>query len=152
MVGLGTGGLGQFNLSLHYIAYGCETRPYIIFLVIGCGRCVFCLVHPMFRIFLLLFRLLRVRGVLSIISRLPKYLRLSWRLLWDARVPSLPKLFVVLAVLYGLSPFDLIPEAILPHIGLGDDIVLVILSIRNLIATSPQNIVQEHAHKIVKKS
>ena len=106
----------------------------------------------MFRIFLLLFRLLRVRGVLSIISRLPKYLRLSWRLLWDARVPSLPKLFVVLAVLYGLSPFDLIPEAILPHIGLGDDIVLVILSIRNLIAASPQNIVQEHAHKIVKKS
>ena len=106
----------------------------------------------MMRIFLLLFRLLRVRGVLSIISRLPKYLRLTWRLLWDSRIPLLPKVFVILTVLYGLSPFDIIPEAILPHIGLGDDIVFVILSIRNLIAASPQNIVQEHAHKIAEKS
>lgn len=104
------------------------------------------------RILLLLFRLLRVRGVFSIISRLPKYLRLTWRLLWDSRIPSLPKVFVILTVLYGLSPFDIIPEMILPHIGLGDDIVLAILSIRNLIATSPQNIVQEHARKIAKKS
>lgn len=110
------------------------------------------LVIVMFRILLLLFRLLRVRGVLSIISRLPKYLRLTWRLLWDSRIPLLPKVFVVLTILYGLSPFDIIPEAILPHIGLGDDIVFVILSIRNLIAASPQNIVQEHARKIAEKS
>ena len=106
----------------------------------------------MVRIFLLLFRLLRVRGVLSIISRLPKYLRLTWRLLWDSRIPVLPKVFVILTVLYGLSPFDIIPEVILPHIGFGDDIVFIILSIRNLIAASPQNIVQEHARKIAKKS
>ena len=106
----------------------------------------------MFRIFLLLFRLLRVRGVWSIISRLPKYLRLTWRLLWDSRIPVLPKLFVFLAVLYGISPFDIIPEVILPVIGWGEDIVLVILSIRNLIAASPQNIVQEHARKIAEKS
>ncbi len=93
-----------------------------------------------------------MRGVFSIIRRLPQYLRLAWRLFWDARVPLLPKVLVILAVLYGLSPFDLIPEAILPHLGFGEDIALNILAIRNLIAASPPDIVREHARTIAEKS
>lgn len=101
---------------------------------------------------LALFRILRMRGVFSIISRLPQYLRLAWRLLWDARVPLFPRILVILAALYGLSPFDFIPEAFLPHFGLGEDIVLNILAIRNLIATSPPDVVQEHARNLSKKT
>ena len=99
-----------------------------------------------------LFRILRMRGVFSIISRLPQYLRLAWRLLWDSRVPLWPRILVMLAALYGLSPFDFIPEAIVPHLGFGEDIVLNILAIRNLIASAPADIVQEHAHNISKET
>ena len=97
---------------------------------------------------LALFRILRMRGIFSIISRLPHYLRLAWRLLWDARVPLFPRILVILAALYGLSPFDFIPEAIVPHIGLGEDLILNVLAIRNLIASSPPEIVKEHARNI----
>jgi uncharacterized membrane protein YkvA (DUF1232 family) len=93
-----------------------------------------------------------MRGVFSILARLPQYLRLSWRLLWDSRVPFVPRIIVILAALYGLSPFDLIPEAFLPHIGLGEDLVIMILALRNLIAQSPSDIVKEHAQSISKKT
>ena len=101
---------------------------------------------------LALLRILRMRGVFSIFARLPQYLRLAWRLLWDSRVPLLPRVLVIAAALYGLSPFDFIPEAFLPHFGLGEDLVLNILAIRNLIVTSPPDIVQEHARNISKKT
>ena len=48
-------------------------------------------------------------------------------------------------------PFDLIPELLLPHIGWGEDVVLIILAIRNLIAASPPDIVRDHARNIAKK-
>lgn len=92
-----------------------------------------------------------MRGLFSIITRLPHYLRLAWRLLWDPRIPGLPKLFVILAVIYGLSPIDLIPEALLPPLGFGEDLVLLFLSIRNLIVHSPPEIVQQHAKDIAQK-
>lgn len=104
------------------------------------------------RALLALFRILKMRGVFSILTRLPQYLRLSWRLLWDTRVPFIPKIIVILAALYGLSPFDLIPEAFLPHIGLGEDLLFMILALRNLVAKSPPDIVKEHAHNISQKT
>ncbi len=99
-----------------------------------------------------LLRLIRIRGIFSIITRLPQYLRLAWRLFWDARVPLLPKVIAILAVLYGLSPFDLIPEILLPHLGFGEDIAINILAIRNLIAASPPEVVREHARNIAEKT
>ena len=98
-----------------------------------------------------LLRILRIRGIASMLLNLPKYLRLSWRLLFDPRVPGLPKLFVLIAAVYGLMPFDLIPEGILPHIGLWEDLVLVIITLRNLIASSPPDVVTEHARSIALK-
>jgi len=104
------------------------------------------------RALLVLLRILRMRGVFSILARLPQYLRLSWRLLWDSRVPFVPRIIVILAALYGLSPFDLISEAFFLHFGLGEDLVLIILALRNLIAKSPPDVVKEHATEISKKS
>jgi len=98
-----------------------------------------------------LFNLLRIRGIASIILKLPQYLRLSWRLLWDQRTPAHLKLWVLLATLYALSPLDFIPDFFLPIVGYGEDLVLVILSLRNLIQNSPPDLVTEHAKDMTKK-
>lgn len=70
-------------------------------------------------------------------------LQLVWRLLLDPRVPIFPKLIIPVAVLYVLSPIDLVPDLIL---GLGqiDDIAIVFLGIRLFIDFCPPAIVQEH--------
>lgn len=80
--------------------------------------------------------------------RLPQYLKLSWRLMTDPGVPWYLKLIVAAAVFYVISPFDLISEAFLPYIGLGEDFLFFILSIRNLIRKTPEEIVTKHAREI----
>ena len=82
----------------------------------------------------------------------PGIVRLSWRLVWDGRVPLRHKLPVVGAVIYGLSPLDFIPEALIPHFGLGDDFGLILLSLWYLIRMSPPEIVTEHARNIAERS
>lgn len=103
------------------------------------------------RFFFMLFNLLRIRGIASIIWRLPQYVRLSWRLLWDRRTPTGPKVWVMLAIAYALSPLDFIPDLLLPIVGYGEDLVLVILSLRNLIKSSPTDLVTEHAKEMTQK-
>lgn len=103
------------------------------------------------RLFFALFNLLRLRGITSIILKLPQYLRLSWRLLWDKRTPTMPKLWVLLATIYAISPLDFIPDFFLPIVGYGEDLALVILSLRNLIKNSPTDLVTEHAKSIAEK-
>lgn len=68
----------------------------------------------------------------------------------DPGTPRVLKLVVVATVIYGLSPLDLIPEAFLPHIGFGDDILLFFLSLRNLIRNSPPEVVTRHAREIAR--
>ena len=103
------------------------------------------------RALLALLSLLRIRGIPSILLKLPQYLRLSWRLMWDVRAPVWPKIWVILAVFYGLSPIDLIPDLLVPLIGYGEDLVLIILSLRNLIQNSPTELVTELAQDISQK-
>ena len=93
-----------------------------------------------------------MRGILSILFRLPKYLRLSWRLMKDPHVPWYSKLIVLLIVLYAVSPVDLIPEYLLPHLGFGDDLLFFLLSIQQLIRSSPKDIVVRHAREIAQES
>ena len=74
--------------------------------------------------------------------------RLGWRLLRDPRVPAMPKWLIPAgALIYFLSPIDLIPDFIL---GLGqiDDlsvIAVAVAMITLLVRWSPQEIVDEHA-------
>jgi len=74
--------------------------------------------------------------------------RLGWRLLRDPRVPAMPKWLIPAgALIYFLSPIDLIPDFIL---GLGqiDDlsvIAVAVAMITLLVRWSPQAIVDEHA-------
>ncbi len=77
------------------------------------------------------------------LAQFVRNLRLVWRLLNDARVPIFPKLIIPAAILYILSPIDLLPDLIL---GLGqlDDIAIVLLGISFFIEMCPPAIVQEH--------
>ncbi len=68
---------------------------------------------------------------------------LTWRLIRDPRVPLWSKGIPLLAVLYILSPIDLIPDVL---IGLGqlDDLGLLLGAMRLMEAVVPGYIVDEH--------
>ncbi len=74
-------------------------------------------------------------------------IRLVLRLMQDPRVPLFPKLIIPAAIIYVLSPIDLLPDLIL---GLGqvDDIAILILGVRFFIEMCPPDIVEEHLHAL----
>lgn len=76
--------------------------------------------------------------LMSVLNRL----RLVIKLMGDQRVPGLVKMLPVAAVLYLLSPIDLIPDV---AIGLGqlDDLGILILGVNSFIQMAPQHVVQE---------
>jgi len=85
------------------------------------------------------------------LAQLVRTLRLVWRLLFDSRVPVFPKLIILVAAVYVISPIDLIPDVIL---GLGqlDDIGIVILAIGLFIELCPRAIVEEHRRAIAEQA
>lgn len=91
---------------------------------------------------------LPLRGMFAIVARLPTYIRLSFRLLIDSRVAWYHKVFYIGIILYVVSPFDLIPEAIFPPLGYAEDLVLYLLALHNLVKYSPPEVVKEHAEKL----
>jgi uncharacterized membrane protein YkvA (DUF1232 family) len=78
-------------------------------------------------------------------------IELTWRLLRDPRVPVLTKAIPVGALLYVLSPFDLIPDFIL---GLGqiDDVGLLLAAIRFFETAAPEDVVREHKDALKRKN
>jgi len=89
---------------------------------------------------------LALRGM-RFIRHLPQFVRLYWRLLWDRRVSIWPKALLVLAIIYVLSPIDLIPDFI-PFVGELDDLVVLIAVCRLFVYLCPPKVVQEHVHRI----
>jgi len=87
----------------------------------------------------------------AIVVRLPQYIRLSFRLLTDPRVRWHLKLFYIGILVYVASPFDLIPEAILPPLGYAEDIVLYLVALHNLVKFSPTEVVEEHVQRMASK-
>jgi uncharacterized membrane protein YkvA (DUF1232 family) len=81
------------------------------------------------------------------LTQFVRTLRLVWRLLNDSRVPALPKLIIPAALVYLLSPVDLIPDLIL---GLGqlDDLGVLALAVAMFIELCPRDVVEEHRRAI----
>jgi uncharacterized membrane protein YkvA (DUF1232 family) len=73
-----------------------------------------------------------------------KQARLVWRLLRDSRVSDWLKLIPVAALVYLLSPIDLIPDLMLPGLGELDDLAVILLSLKMLVELSPPSVVREH--------
>lgn len=74
---------------------------------------------------------------------LPNMVRLLGRLLKDSRVPTAEKALFLAAIVYVISPIDLIPD-IFPFIGQVDDIYMVSLSLLRLVNRTNADVVREH--------
>ena len=85
------------------------------------------------------------------VTQMLRTLRLVWRLLADSRVPIFPKLIILAAAIYVISPVDLIPDLIL---GLGqlDDLGVAMLAIGVFIQLCPPALVDEHRRAIAAES
>lgn len=81
-----------------------------------------------------------LKGVIMLI---PNFLKLLVRLFRDSRVPLAEKAMLVGAIVYVISPLDLIPDVI-PFIGQVDDLYLVSLVVLRLLARTDDSVIQEH--------
>lgn len=76
---------------------------------------------------------------------------LTWKLLWDGRVGFLPKVIPLLAVIYALSPIDLLPAwlmGMLAPLGVADDIGIILLALSLFVQACPPDVVAEHLREM----
>ena len=75
-------------------------------------------------------------------------LKLMWRLMKDNRVNFLLKLLPVGALIYLVSPVDLIPGAVLPVVGALDDAAVLWLGFTLFVSLCPEEVVREHTNAL----
>lgn len=68
---------------------------------------------------------------------------LTWKLLFDKRVPTWMKVVALAPIIYVLSPIDIIPDFILGF-GQLDDIGVILAGMRLFESLVPADIVNEH--------
>ncbi|HET7622982.1 MAG TPA: YkvA family protein, partial [Gemmatimonadaceae bacterium] len=83
------------------------------------------------------------RTLTGTIRQIPAYLKLLGGLLTDARVSRVDKLMVVGAIVYIVTPIDLIPDFI-PFVGQVDDVYLLVLSLTRLISNAGLPVLSAH--------
>lgn len=74
---------------------------------------------------------------------MPNMVRLCGNLLIDNRVPLAEKALFGAAIVYAISPIDLIPD-VFPFIGQVDDLYLIALTLLRLLNYSDENVVRQH--------
>jgi uncharacterized membrane protein YkvA (DUF1232 family) len=79
----------------------------------------------------------------NVLMFLPNMAALLGRLLTDVRVPTAEKALFVAAIVYFVSPIDLIPD-IFPFIGQVDDLYVIALTLLRLVNRTDERIVREH--------
>ena len=85
-----------------------------------------------------------VRGRMgNFLMFLPNMARLLGRLLKDTRVPTAEKALFVAAIIYFVSPIDLIPD-VFPFIGQVDDIYVIALTLLRLVNRTDERVVRQH--------
>ncbi len=75
-----------------------------------------------------------------------RYGRLIVRLIRDKRVPIVLRALVPLAIVYAISPLDLIRDR-LPVIGRFDDLIVLGFAVLFLIKLAPQHVLDEYSGK-----
>src|SRR5260221_1003686 len=84
---------------------------------------------------------------IGIITRTIQQARLAWALIRDDRVPLLLKAIPLVALIYVLSPIDLIPDFI-PVLGQLDDLGIAMLAISVFNSLASADIVSEHQQRL----
>ena len=72
-----------------------------------------------------------------------RFARLVWRLSFDKRVPLALRLLLPLALLYALSPIDIVKDSV-PILGRFDDLIFIALALLLLVKLSPKAVLDEH--------
>jgi uncharacterized membrane protein YkvA (DUF1232 family) len=86
----------------------------------------------------------KARGFLrNVVMLIPNFLKLLYRLFKDSRVPKAEKALLVGAIVYVISPLDLIPDVI-PFVGEVDDLYFVALTLLRLFNRAPDDAIREH--------
>jgi len=75
--------------------------------------------------------------------RLISSIRLVWKLLTDSRVPFWIRIALPLALIYVISPIDILPDFI-PVMGRVDDIIAIVAGIMILLKLAPKKVVNQH--------
>lgn len=88
---------------------------------------------------------------LKLFLHLPNFARLYWRLFRDRRVSILPKLLLVLTLVYFVWPFDVIPDFI-PVIGEMDDVAILLSGLWLFVRLSPPEVVRETVSDIATRT
>lgn len=83
------------------------------------------------------------RRLKSLLMFLPNMLSLCGRLMVDKRVPRTEKLLFAGAIIYAITPLDLIPDMI-PFVGQVDDLYLIALTLLRLINRTDEQVVREN--------
>lgn len=78
-----------------------------------------------------------------LVKAVPDLVALLRGLRKDPRVPRGAKRWLLVALVWVLSPIDLVPEFI-PIVGPLDDIVVVVLVLRHLLKSTPSEVIVEH--------
>ena len=76
-----------------------------------------------------------------------KFARLVWRLTFDKRVSIFLRASVPLALLYVISPYDILRDRI-PILGRFDDLIILGLALLLLTKLAPPNVVDEHMDRV----
>ena len=85
--------------------------------------------------------------ITKFITNIPNFFKLYFRLLADPRVPFPTKIIPIGALIYVISPYDLIPDFFMPF-GWIEDIIIFYFAFRFLFRAAPQEVVQEHVQRI----
>jgi uncharacterized membrane protein YkvA (DUF1232 family) len=79
----------------------------------------------------------------NVITLIPNFLKLLFRLFKDGRVPAAEKAFLLGAIAYVISPIDLLPDVI-PFLGQVDDLYLVSLTLLRLLNRTPAEVIRQY--------
>jgi uncharacterized membrane protein YkvA (DUF1232 family) len=85
----------------------------------------------------------------GLLRTLLSHARVAVRLIRDPAVPVLAKILPVAAILYVVSPLDLIPD-VLPIVGQLDDLTFLIVALEGFLKICPAAIVAHHRDGIAR--
>lgn len=71
---------------------------------------------------------------------------------WDNRAPVLPKIVLALAIIYFVSPLDLLPDFAIPGLGYVDDLAILALALKYFVKAMPKDLVAAKVDAIDKRS
>jgi uncharacterized membrane protein YkvA (DUF1232 family) len=92
--------------------------------------------------------LLKQTSLWRLLLRLPRTIKLLWRLLKDRRAPLLGKIVFALALAYVVWPLDLIPDFVFPVLGQVDDVAVLLAGVRFFLRSTPPQVLEEHLAQI----